>query len=94
MNRIPRSPESLKALVFFFFKPWGKSSAPLRMWWQRLKLPLRKSNVWISVKADRKPTLKLPQASREEIKTRDGHSRLQEEEQLPWGSRWGPHVMG
>lgn len=33
-----------------------------------VKLPLRKSNVWISVKVDMETHLRLPRVSREEIK--------------------------
>lgn len=57
----------MKALVFFF-KPWEKILCPSKDVVAEVKLPLRKSNVWISVKVDMETHLRLPQASREEIK--------------------------
>lgn len=57
----------MKALVFFF-KPWEKILCPSKDVVAEVKLPLRKSNVWISVRVDMETHLRLPQASREEIK--------------------------
>lgn len=53
-----------------------------------VKLPLRKSNVWISVKVDMETHLRLPQASREEIKP-EMDILVTRGRAASWGSRWG-----
>ena len=68
LNRVPQKPESFESSSLFSFKPWEKILCPSKDVVAEVKLPLRKSNVWISVKVDMETHLRLLQASREEIK--------------------------
>lgn len=53
-----------------------------------VKLPLRKLNVWISVKVDMETHLRLPQASREEIKP-EMDVPVARGRTARWDGRWG-----
>lgn len=53
-----------------------------------VKLPLRKLNVWISVKVDMETHLRLPQASREEIKP-EMDVPVARGRAAQWDGRWG-----
>lgn len=93
VNRIPQKPESFESSSLFFFKPWEKILCPSKDVVAEVKLPLRKSNVWISVKVDMETHLKLPQASREEIKP-EMDILVTRGRAASWGSRWGPPCNG
>ena len=78
VTRIPQKPESFES---------SKDVVA------EVKLPLRKSNVWISVKVDMETHLRLPQASREEIKP-EMDVLVTRGRAASWGSRWGPPCDG
>lgn len=75
VTRNPQKPESFESSssFFFFFKALkGKKKKKILCHSKdvvaEVKLPLRKPNVWTSVKVDMETHLRLPLVSREEIK--------------------------
>lgn len=71
VNRNPQKPESFESSSFVFFFLSFKKKKILchsKDVVAEVKLPLRKPNVWTSVKVDMETHLRLPLVSREEIK--------------------------